>query len=199
MLEHFYQHEAIADEVPRCLKEGGGIDAVYARLCRDASQPEGQGGLEETITVLPLARTGEGTTNLPGLTVQDPLVDPALDGGPSGDEHRRLAEEGTRNRAVLGAANDATDTLSVERRARETSKRGQIHRPYRKVILEVEMFEFQLEESLQAKRATICANVEAPDTRGWRPVRAQLLFTSDRTDGPWPGWPTRKDDDDERP
>jgi hypothetical protein len=43
------------------------------------------------------------------------------------------------------------------------------------------MFEFELEEVLHAKRATICVKVEPPGNRRWRPVIAQFVFTSNRT------------------
>ncbi len=59
------------------------------------------------------------------------------------------------------------------------------------------MFEFELEEVLHAKRATVCMSVEPPVNRGWRPVVAELVFTSNRTDGPWPGRSTTNRDEDE--
>jgi hypothetical protein len=70
-----------------------------------------------------------------------------------------LAVQGRRKSvSPLAAAKDPTDTLSGEVQA-GTSKRGQHHGVYRKVILEVEMFGFELEEVLHAKRATICVSV----------------------------------------
>jgi hypothetical protein len=60
------------------------------------------------------------------------------------------------------------------------------------------MFEFELEEIPQAKRATIRVNVEPPDNRGSRPVLTKSVFTSKHADGPWPGRSTINRDDDER-
>ena len=64
--------------------------------------------------------------------------------------------------------------------------------------MNVEMFEFELDQVLEAKRATICVNVEPKGNRRRRPVVAKLVYTSDRTDGPWPGRSILNRDDDER-
>lgn len=197
VLEYLHVEEIVSDEVPQRLKEGGGVDAIYRRLCREARQRARRGISLEITAELPSALTGQGATDLAAVAVQDPSVDRELGGRPSDDNRRGSTDEGPRNRVrLLVAANDPSDTLTAEFHALETSKRGQQHRSFRKVILEVEMFEFQLEEVLQAKRATICANVAGPNTRGWRPVLAQDVFTSSRTNGPWPGWPASKHEDD---
>jgi hypothetical protein len=78
------------------------------------------------------------------------------------------------------------------------SKRGPLDRIDRKTILAVEMFEFLLEEVLHAKRATIRVIIEPRDQRGWAPVRAVSVLTSNSAEGPWPGQSTIRRDDDER-
>ncbi len=60
------------------------------------------------------------------------------------------------------------------------------------------MFEFLLEEVLRAKRATIRVTIGPRDQRGWAPVRALSVLTSNSAEGPWPGQSTIKRDDDER-
>ncbi len=39
VLEHFHQKDFVSDEVPQRLKDGGGIDAIYATLCRAPGPP----------------------------------------------------------------------------------------------------------------------------------------------------------------
>jgi hypothetical protein len=194
VLEYFHQNEVISDEIPQRLKDGGGIDAIYATLCRDARLPEELGdGSEETLAELPLARAGEGTTGTRAVAIQGSLAAGEIDG-----EGCVSYDEGQHKSVLLATASkDPTDTLSGDVKAAGTSQRGQLHGAPRKVILQVEMFEFELEEVLHAKRATICANVEPPNNRGWRPVLAQLVFTSNRTDGPWPGRSTINRDEEE--
>jgi hypothetical protein len=183
VLEYFYQHEVISDEVPLRLRDGGGIDAIYARVCGDGRPPEGGGvGLEETMAELP--RTANGTT----AAVQRPFASGEIDG--DGDDRLGLADEGQRG--------SAPEALSAAVQAAGPSKRGQLPRGFQRFVLEVEMFEFELEEVLHAKRATICVKVEPPGNRRWRPVIAQFVFTSNRTDGPWPGRSTIDRDGDER-
>jgi hypothetical protein len=184
VLECLHQQELLPDEVPQRLKDGGGIDAIYATLCRDARPPEGR-------WELPLSRTANGTGAVQGPLAEGEVGGDRDDGG--------LADEGQlRSVPLLTVANDSTDTLRGEIRPAGASKRGQLHGFPHKIILEVEMFEFELEEVLGAKRATICVNVEPKGNRRRRPVVAQFVFTSNRTDGPWPGRSTNNRDDDER-
>ena len=193
--------EVLPDDVPQLLKEGGGIDAIYVEACRDAKRSEEPGDdLGETTGEWPLARTGEGTTDTRAVAVQGPLAAREIDGDEHRfyDDRRRLADEGQRKSVPrLTAANEPTDKLRDEVQTAKRSKRGQLPSTLRRIILEVEMFEFELDDVLTAKRATICANVAPPGSRGRRPVSAQLVFTSYSTDGPWPGWPAKKRDDDE--
>lgn len=63
VLEYFYRIDVISDEVPQRLKDGGGIDAIYAALCRSKRLAKRGYDLEETIAALPLARTGDGATD----------------------------------------------------------------------------------------------------------------------------------------
>ena len=204
VLEYFHRNDVISDEVPQRLKDGGGIDAIYAALCRDARPPEGRGdGLEEPMAELPLARTGDGTTEARPTPCRGarPLADGetrwrclSLD-----DDGRQLADEGRRKSVpLLTAANDPTDTLSDEVQPAGRSKRGPLNRIDLKTILAVEMFDVQLEEILHAKRATIRVIIGPRDHRGWVPVRAVSVLTSNSAEGPWPGQSTIKRDDDER-
>jgi len=74
------------------------------------------------------------------------------DGRPSDDNDRTLADEGQRRSVpLLTAANDSSDTLRGEIRTTEASKRGQLRRGFRRFILEVEMFEFELRRGLARK------------------------------------------------
>jgi hypothetical protein len=194
VLESFHQNDVISDEIPQRLRDGGGIDAIYVALCRDARLIQGRAdGSGEPVAELPLTRTGDRTTDGAPDTrapLQGPFADGELDDAASyfQDDNRRAADEDRRNSVpLLTATKDPPDRLRGEVRAAGASKRGQHPGAPRKVILEVEMFEFELEEVLHAKRATICANVEPPNNRGRRPLLAQLVFTSNRTEGPWPG------------
>ena len=99
----------------------------------------------------------------------------AGDGHPSDDDDRQLADEGQRKSVPLAAAaSDPTDRLSGEVRPAGRFKRG----PLDLKTLEVEMFGFELEDILQAKRATIRVTIGPPDNRGWVPVRAVSYLTS---------------------
>ena len=208
VLEYFHRDDVISDEVPQRLKDGGGIDAIYARLCRDARPAEGRGvvGLEETIAELPLARTENGTvddeTSLsPTGEAQSRLADSELDGALSFsyDDGRQLAVEGRRRSVPLTAASDPTNSLSDDVQPAGGSKQGALDRINLKTILAVEMFEFMLQEVLHAKRATIRVIIEPRDQRGWVPVRALSVPTSNSAEGPWPGQSTIKRDAEERP
>ena len=203
VLEYFYRHEVISDNIPRRLKDGGGIDAIYAAICRDAGSPEGRGaGLREPLAELPLGRAGEGTTDTPALAAEGPLADGEIhgDGCLSSDDGRRQPDEGRRRSVLLTtAASDATDMLSDEVQPAGGSKRGSLNRIDLKTVLAVEMFGVQLEEILRAKRATIRVIIEPRDDRGWVPVRAASVLTSNSAEGPWPGQSTiRRDDDAQR-
>jgi len=155
VLDYFYQHEVISDEVPLRLKDGGGIDAIYAQVCRDARRPEGPNeGQEELTAELPLERTGDGTTDTRAVVAQSRGAGGEIDGDgrPSDDNDRTLADEGQRRSVpLLTAANDSSDTLRGEIRTTEASKRGQLRRGFRRFILEVEMFEFELRRGLARK------------------------------------------------
>ncbi len=155
VLEYFYQIEAISEEIPQRLKAGGGIDVIYAALCRDARPPEGRGGgREEATAELPLARTGAGTTDAPAPASEGPLGEGEIDGDghPRDDDRGRLAVEGRRKSvSPATAANDATDMLRGKVQAAGRSKRGQLPGTLRRVILQVEMFEFELEEYIAGK------------------------------------------------
>ena len=172
VLEYFYPHEVMSDDVPQRLKEGGGIDAIYARLCREARQPEGGVGLEETITELP--RTGDGATDTRAVAVQ------------------------ARSVPLLTAANDAPDALRGEVQAAGAPKRGPRDRINLYTTLAVEMSEWHLKDVLQAKRATIRVTIGPRYNRDWTPVRAVSYLTSNSTEGPWPGQSVRRDDDEQR-
>ena len=155
-LEYFYRHDVICDEIPQRLRDGGGIDAIYAAICRDAGSPEGRGtGLREPLAELPLGRAGEGTTDTPALAAEGPLADGEIDGDGclSSDDGRRQPDEGRRRSVLLTtAASDATDMLSDEVQPAGGSKRGALDRINLKTILAVEMFGVQLEEILRLKR-----------------------------------------------
>ena len=146
---------------------------------------------------------GDGTTDGAADTravVQGPLTDgesmalPPTRTTITGNGRRRPAHLGS----TLSAASDPPDTLSDEVQAAGTSKRGPLDRIDLKTILAVEMFDVQLEEILRAKRATIRVIIEPRDQRGWAPVRAVSVLTSNSAEGPWPGQSTIRRDDDER-
>ena len=207
VLEYFHRDDVISDEVPQRLKDGGGIDAIYAALCRDARPPEGRGsGSEEPLAELPLARTADGTTDgaadTPAVVAQGRMAAGAIDGNDCRlyDDGRQPADESQRKSVPLAtAANDATNTLRGELQTARPSKRGRLNHIDLKTTLAIEMFEFELEEVLHAKRVMIRAIMGPPDDRGWVPVQAVTYLTSNSAEGPWPGWPARNNDDDERP
>jgi hypothetical protein len=196
VLEYFYRHEVISDEIPQRLRAGGGIDGICKALGRGTKRLEKGGDTSEEIRAeLPLARTGDGTTVAQGRVAAGEIDG---DGCPSADNGRTLADEGQRRSVpLLTAGNDSTDALRGGVQAAGTVNRGQLPGAFRE-ILKVEMFEFELEEVLHAKRATICVNIEPKGNLRRHPVVAQLVFTSNRTDGPWPGRSTINRDDDER-
>ncbi len=75
VLEYFHRGE-LSDEVTQRLKDGGGIDAIYAEFCRGVRPPEGGGdGQEEFVPESTLARTAKGTiddetSDTPAVVVQ---------------------------------------------------------------------------------------------------------------------------------
>jgi len=111
-LEYLVRKEVLPGDVPRLLKEGGGVDAIYVEACRDAKRSEDRGDdLGGTAGDLPLACTGEGTTDTYRPAAQS--GDISGNGGlPSGDG-RQLAADGwgTSAQALL-FANDAAGTLT---------------------------------------------------------------------------------------
>jgi hypothetical protein len=203
VLEYFHRDEVVSDAVPRRLKDGGGIDAIYAALCRNTRRVQKLGdGLEEPLAALPLARTGDGTTDTRAVMAQGQVAAGEIDGDGcrSDDDGRQRVVEGRRRSApLLTATNDATDALSDDVQTAGGAKRGPLDRIDLKTVLAVEMFECQLEEVLHAKRVTIRAIIEPRDQRGWVTVRALSVLTSNSAEGPWPGQSTIKRDDDERP
>ena len=87
-LEYFFRKEVLPDDVPRLLKEGGGIDAIYVEACRDAKRSEDQGDdLGETAGELRLACTGDGTDTNPRAAQSGDGDLPSADG-------RQLAIQG---------------------------------------------------------------------------------------------------------
>ena len=205
VLEYFHQNDVISDEIPQRLKDGGGIDAIYARLCRAARSPEERGaGLEEPLAELPLAPTGYGTTDgspdTRAVLAQGRAADGEIDGDgrPSDDDGRQQVVEARRRSVpLLTASNDATDALSDDVQTAGGAKRGPLDRIDLKTVLAVEMFECQLEEVLHAKRVTIRPIIEPRDHRGWAPVRALSVLPPNSAEGPWPGQ-SRRDDDERR-
>jgi hypothetical protein len=195
VLEYFYRIDVISDEVPQRLKDGGGIDAIYAALCRSKRLAKRGYDLEETIAALPLARTGDGATDdempdSPAIVAQGQWADRELDidDRPPHDDGRRPADDGRRKAAPRFAArNEPTDRLTDQLSGAGRSIRGPLNSLTRKTILEVEVFEFELEEVLSAKRITIRAIVDPRDGRGWSRVVARSVWTSNNSEGPWPG------------
>jgi hypothetical protein len=205
VLEYLHQDEVVSDEVPQRLKDGGGIDAIYAARCRDARPPHGRGdGLERPMAELLLTRTANGTiddeTSLsPADAAQGPLAGGHIDGAASRDDGRQPADEGQQKSVpLLSAANGPTDTLRDAVQPARGSKQGPLDRIDLKTILAVEMFGIQLDDALHAQRATIRAIIGERDDRGWVPVRALSVWTSNSAEGPWPGWPAGKRGNDEQ-
>ena len=91
VLEHFYEEEVVPDEVSLRLKGGGGVDAIYAALCRGAKPPEGRSdGLEEPMADLPQDRTGDGTTDTRAVVAQGRVAAGEIDSdGCLSDENGR--------------------------------------------------------------------------------------------------------------
>jgi hypothetical protein len=198
VLEYFYQNDFISDEVPQRLKDGGGIDAIYAALCRNAGMRTGRGASPEgSLAELPRATEDDETTETRAVALQGPLTfDEIDDDGCRSDDDRTVALEGwPRAGQLLVAANHATDTLRAEFRPAKT---GPLDRINLKTTLAVEMFDIQLEEILLGKRATIRVIVGSRDNRGWRSVQAVSVLTSYSLEGPWPGQSTTKQDYDEK-
>ena len=192
VLEYLYLDGVVADAIPQRLKDGGRTDGIYLALCRGTKHLEKRGDTsEEVMAELRPSRTANGTG-----AVQGPLSEGEVDR--DRDDGGMADQRPGRSVPLSTAANDARDPLRDEVQTTGASKRAQPPRGFRKVILEVEVYEFELDQVLEAKRATICVNVAPPGNRGWRPVVAQYVFTSDRTDGPWPGRSTNNRDDDER-
>ena len=71
VLEYFYQNDFISDEVPQRLKDGGGIDAIYAALCRNAGMRTGRGASPEgSLAELPRATEDDETTETRAVALQ---------------------------------------------------------------------------------------------------------------------------------
>jgi hypothetical protein len=192
VLEYFFRKEVLPEDVPRLLKEGGGIDAIYVEACRDAKRSEDPGDdLGKTAGELPLACTGDGTPDAFAAQSGDINRNGDL---PSGDGRQLAIEGGRTSGQALFFSNDAADTLTGDLRP---AKRGPLNRIDLKSTLAVEMLASQLEEALDAKRLTIRANVGDPDHRGWRQVQLVSVMTSNSLEGPWPGQTTIERDDDE--
>jgi len=176
VLEHLHQEELLSDEVPQRLKDGGGIDAIYRTLRRDPGPCEGQkDGLEELIGASPPVRAASVTTDEDGLQSNgrgpcDPI-------------------------SALCGANERTDAFSGEAQRARTTKLGPLNRIDLKTTLAVEISEWELEEVLHARRATIRVIVQPRDARDWVRVVTQSVMTSNSVEGPWPGVPARRDDD----
>ena len=188
-LEYFFRKEVLPDDVPRLLKEGGGIDAIYVEACRDAKRSEDQGDdLGETAGELRLACTGDGTDT-------NPRAAQSGDGDlPSADGRQLAIQGGGTSRQALFFSNHAADTLTG---ALRPAKRGPLNRIDLETTLAVEKFASRLDAALHAKRLTIHAIVGAPDHRGWRQVQLVSVMTSNSLEGPWPGQTTIERDDDE--
>jgi hypothetical protein len=162
VLEHFYQNEVLSDEVPQRLKDSGGIDAIYAAICRGAS---------DTLTAGIQAPSAAGKIDGDGRRSYD-------DGDGGTDEGQRKPVP------LLTTASDPRDTLRHELQATGAAKPGPLNRINLETTLATEMFGYDLKEILQAKRATIRVIVEPPDVRGWVTVRAVSVLTSNDLEGP---------------
>jgi hypothetical protein len=201
VLEHFHHEEVLSNEIPQRLKDGGGIDAIYATLCHT---PGPRDCLEELVAELPLARTSNSTTNdrmsdPPGISAQARLARSEIDDDASLfhiDDLRSIDRGLSQPVRALAGANERTDTFSDEvRYAAKSKPRNRIDL---KTTLAVEMFEYWLEEILHAKRATIRVVVEPPDERGLARVIALSVLTSKAVEGPWPDVPAERDGDEPR-
>jgi hypothetical protein len=160
VLEHFYEEEVVPDEVSLRLKGSGGVDAIYAALCRGAKPPEGRSdGLEEPANALPLAQTANGTADGTSGTSALPIQGLEADGETDGVDERALADERQRNSAV-GSKRGPHDLINLY------------------TTLAVEMSETQLAEVLRARRATIRIIIGPRDDGGWIPVRALSVLPS---------------------
>jgi hypothetical protein len=203
VLEYLHQEELLPDEVPQRLKDGGGIDEVYAKLCRDPGAREGQGdSLEELIGAPPPVPTAnvtdaETSDGGPGLAAERSLASGDSDDAfPLDDDGLQSNGRGPCDPiSALCGANERTDTFSGEAQRARTTKLGPLNRIDLKTTLAVEMFECELEEVLHARRATIRVIVQPRDARGWVRVVTQSVMTSNSVEGPWPGVPARRDDD----
>jgi hypothetical protein len=162
VLESFYQQDLLPDDVPQRLKDGGGIDTIYAALCRDAGPPEGRGdGREEPVNALPLTRTANGTTDgasdTSAVAIHGPSAAGEIHG--DGDDDRGLADE-HRRKSPVG------------------SKRGPHDRIDLYTTLAVEMSKIELKEVLRARCAMIRIIIGPRDDGGWVPVRALSVLPS---------------------
>jgi hypothetical protein len=153
VLEDFYRNEVESDDIPQLLRVGGGIDANYAALCRDA-QRRGRRGEGLPVVRLSLVPTEVQTTDddipdTPAVAVQGRLAVDQIhrDANRSNDDGQRTSA------SPLRAASDATDKLRGEVQPEGAPPRGRRHGTPRRVTLQVEMFDFELEGVLHAKRA----------------------------------------------
>ena len=194
VLEYFFRKEVLSDDVPQLLKEGGGVDAIYASICRDARSSERRGdGLGETAGELPLACTADGAPDTYPRAAQSGYINGTGDLA-SGDGWQLAIEGGRTSGQALFFSSDAADTLTS---ALRPVKRGPLNRIDLKTTLAVEQFASRLEGALHAKRLTIHAIVGEPDRRGWRQVQLVSVMTSNSLEGPWPGQTTIERNDDE--
>ena len=187
-LEYFFRKEVLPDDVPRLLKEGGGIDAIYVEACRDAKRSEDRGDdLGETAGALASLHRRRHRHEPTRRSIRRRR--PPLCRWPT----TRHPGWGT-SRQALFFSNHAADTLTG---ALRPAKRGPLNRIDLETTLAVEKFASRLDAALHAKRLTIHAIVGAPDHRGWRQVQLVSVMTSNSLEGPWPGQTTIERDDDE--
>jgi hypothetical protein len=186
IVEQLLREAVRSEDVPQRLRDGGGIDAIYAKHCAGTET----NGVE-----------GEDTRGL-GNTPPGAL---ALTSGSIGDDRSTTVtgavatnEAASTLAGCLGMAECVPDGSAAMLQAQapgmhgdfsggRSAKLGRLNRIDLNTTLAVEMSPFELERALRAKRVTIYATVERPDGRDWRRVEAQGVLPSYESEGPCPG------------